>query len=203
MIHQQIAQERRRLGLTQRKLAHLAGVTQAQLNRLETGKNVTLETVQKVVTVLPRLEYRLVDAGVSEAAEAIHEATASLVQMVRTKRPSGATDERSGGKQPGGIKGSADLVRSALGPPADVPSDRKQQDDLQRFADLVRKALGPPADVTSDRKQQDDLQRFADLVRKALGPPADVASDRKQQDDLQRFADLVRKASLPDESDGR
>ncbi|HEX6098211.1 MAG TPA: helix-turn-helix transcriptional regulator [Thermoanaerobaculia bacterium] len=56
MLHHQIRQARIDHGLSQAELARLAGVPRERLRQLEAGGNVTLETLQKVLSQLPDLQ---------------------------------------------------------------------------------------------------------------------------------------------------
>jgi transcriptional regulator with XRE-family HTH domain len=55
MLHEQIRAARLRAGLTQVKLAKLAGVPRSQLRKFEEGGNITLNTLRKIVAQLPDL----------------------------------------------------------------------------------------------------------------------------------------------------
>lgn len=56
MLHEQIREARIKAGLTQVKLARLAGVPRSQLRKFEEGGNITLSTLRKIVAQLPDLE---------------------------------------------------------------------------------------------------------------------------------------------------
>lgn len=56
MLQNEIRQARIDLGLSQAELARVAGVPRERLRQLETGGNVTLETLQKVLAQLPNLK---------------------------------------------------------------------------------------------------------------------------------------------------
>ena len=55
MIQHSVRQARVDLGLSQVQLAEMAGVPRDRLRALENGGNVTLETLEKIVTHLPNL----------------------------------------------------------------------------------------------------------------------------------------------------
>jgi DNA-binding XRE family transcriptional regulator len=57
----EVREARLTAGLTQDALARLAGVQRKQVIALETGKNVTLATVERIVSKLPLLEH--IDVG--------------------------------------------------------------------------------------------------------------------------------------------
>jgi transcriptional regulator with XRE-family HTH domain len=56
MLHEQIREARIKAGLTQVKLAKLAGVPRSQLRKFEEGGNITLSTLRKIVAQLPDLQ---------------------------------------------------------------------------------------------------------------------------------------------------
>jgi transcriptional regulator with XRE-family HTH domain len=56
MLHEQIREARIKAGLTQVKLAKLAGVPRSQLRKFEEGGNITLSTLRKIVAQLPGLQ---------------------------------------------------------------------------------------------------------------------------------------------------
>jgi len=55
-LHEAIKKARKELGMSQQKLADLAGIERKQLSILESGGNVTLATVRKVVAHLPNMQ---------------------------------------------------------------------------------------------------------------------------------------------------
>lgn len=55
-LHEAVKKARKELGLTQAKLAELAGIERKQLSVLENGGNVTLSTVRKVIAHLPNMQ---------------------------------------------------------------------------------------------------------------------------------------------------
>ena len=55
-LHEAIKKARKELKMSQQKLADLAGIERKQLSILETGGNVTLATVRKIVAHLPNME---------------------------------------------------------------------------------------------------------------------------------------------------
>ena len=52
MLHLDLRDARQRQGISQRELAERAGVPRSQLQILEAGGNVTLETLRKIVEAL-------------------------------------------------------------------------------------------------------------------------------------------------------
>jgi|SRR6185436_285319 len=55
-LHEEIRRARKDLDLTQGQLAALAGIQRRQLSTLENGGNVTLNTLRRVLAVLPNLQ---------------------------------------------------------------------------------------------------------------------------------------------------
>ena len=62
LLHEAVRKARQELGLSQKKLAEQAGIQRRQLATLESGGNVTLATVRKVIAHLPNLETFTLDA---------------------------------------------------------------------------------------------------------------------------------------------
>jgi predicted transcriptional regulator len=56
LLHEAVKKARRDLNLSQKKLAELAGIQRRQLATLESGGNITLATLRKVLAHLPNLE---------------------------------------------------------------------------------------------------------------------------------------------------
>lgn len=61
LIPQQLRQAREEAGLSQAQLAARTGLSRNQIVRAETGQNITMETLQKIVTHLPVDELTLMD----------------------------------------------------------------------------------------------------------------------------------------------
>lgn len=64
LLHEAIREARKQAGLSQKRLAELAGIQRRQLATLEQGGNVTLSTIRKVIAQLPNLQSFTLD-GVS------------------------------------------------------------------------------------------------------------------------------------------
>jgi transcriptional regulator with XRE-family HTH domain len=54
-LHEEIRRARKDMGLTQGELADLVGIQRRQVSTLERGGNVTLNTLKRVLAVLPNL----------------------------------------------------------------------------------------------------------------------------------------------------
>lgn len=55
MLHDEVKQARLAAGLSQMELARRAGVQRKQVQQLESGANVTLETIRQILPALPNL----------------------------------------------------------------------------------------------------------------------------------------------------
>ena len=55
-LHEEIRRARKELGLSQARVAELCGIQRRQLSTLEAGGNVTLNTLRKVIGLLPNLQ---------------------------------------------------------------------------------------------------------------------------------------------------
>ncbi len=55
-LHEAIVEARKELGMSQQKLADLAGIERKQLSILENGGSVTLRTIRKVLAHLPNIQ---------------------------------------------------------------------------------------------------------------------------------------------------
>lgn len=62
LLHEAVLKARTDLGLSQKKLAELAGIQRKQLATLEKGGNITLATLRKILAHLPNLETFALDA---------------------------------------------------------------------------------------------------------------------------------------------
>ena len=62
LLHEAVREARKAAGLSQKRLAELAGIQRRQLATLESGGNVTLNTIRKVIAQLPNLETFTIDS---------------------------------------------------------------------------------------------------------------------------------------------
>ena len=62
LLHEAVKKARKDLKLSQKRLAELAGIQRRQLATLESGGNITLATLRKVLVHLPNLETFTLDA---------------------------------------------------------------------------------------------------------------------------------------------
>jgi len=105
LLHDAVKAARKDLGLTQKKLADLAGIQRRQLATLESGGNITLATLRKVLAQLPNLESFTLDvvaatvrrdvppseqqAAVAKAIELMQSALMGLTAATREGRSVG------------------------------------------------------------------------------------------------------------------
>ena len=68
LLPEAVRQARKELGLSQQKLADAAGIQRRQLATLESGRNVTLSTVRKVLAQLPNLRSFTLDGVTVDVA---------------------------------------------------------------------------------------------------------------------------------------
>ena len=61
MLHEQLRRAREQAGLSQARLAALAGIPRNQIVRAEKGDNITLDTLRKIAAHLPITELTLLD----------------------------------------------------------------------------------------------------------------------------------------------
>ena len=80
-LNDAVKKARKELGLSQQKLAEMAGIQRRQLATLESGGNVTLATVRKVIAQLPNLQSFAVDAVQISPGRAAKAFTDSLVSL--------------------------------------------------------------------------------------------------------------------------
>jgi transcriptional regulator with XRE-family HTH domain len=111
MLHDEVRAAREALGMSQRKLAELAGIPRSQLSAFEAhGTNITLETLRKLVTVLPNvtqlsLGVRDVQVNAALSGAAMQHALTDLRRATDTilalagRGPAGATEFREGGTE--------------------------------------------------------------------------------------------------------
>jgi transcriptional regulator with XRE-family HTH domain len=158
MIHLQVIAARQNRSISQRQLAILAGIPRSQLMRLESGENVTLETLQRVLTQLPELELQLMPKGIREAAEEAQAAIARLVALVGSAPPVTAPTpaprpfawEEPGDEARGDIERFIALVKTGRLPDAapaaarnavDAPSEVTEATGLDPVIETIRRAL--------------------------------------------------------------
>src|SRR5688572_15780086 len=87
LLHEAVQKARTDLGLSQKKLAELAGIQRKQLATLEKGGNITLATLRKVLVHLPNLETFQLDAVTTTVRrevppqEAVENVRSALTQL--------------------------------------------------------------------------------------------------------------------------
>lgn len=92
LLHEAVLKARTDLGLSQKKLAELAGIQRKQLATLEKGGNITLATLRKVLVHLPNLETFQLDAVTTTVRrevppqEAVENVRSALTQLGEAMR---------------------------------------------------------------------------------------------------------------------
>ncbi len=83
MIHQKVREERERLGISQSALARSTGVPRSQIVLFESGGNVTLSTLDRILAEIPTLRHEVsrTDLDLDTAREAAAELQALAEQM--------------------------------------------------------------------------------------------------------------------------
>ena len=83
MIHQKVREERERLGISQSALARATGVPRSQIVLFESGGNVTLSTLDRILAEIPTLRHDVfrTDLNFDAAREAAAELQALAEQM--------------------------------------------------------------------------------------------------------------------------
>ena len=61
LLHEQLRQAREEAGLSQARLSELTGLSRNQIVRAESGENITLDTLRKIVVCLPLDELTLLE----------------------------------------------------------------------------------------------------------------------------------------------
>ena len=106
MLHEQVREARIARGLSQVKLAQLAGVPRSQLRNFENGEGITLTTFLKIIAQLPNLErlalgpteLQLQNVDVEELRAMLTEliaAAAGVLAVLQTAVPRSAPDTAS------------------------------------------------------------------------------------------------------------
>ena len=121
-LNEAVRQARIDLGLSQKKLAEMAGVQRRQLATLETGGNVTLKTLRKVLLHLPNLTNFSIDsadgavergsAQPSQKSKAFLLGT-DLILMVHQVLHAVNAGKRAG-RELNALRRAADVLRTAL-----------------------------------------------------------------------------------------
>ena len=92
LLHEAVQKARTDLGLSQKKLAELAGIQRKQLATLEKGGNITLATLRKILAHLPNLETFNFDVATATVrrnvppAEAVQTIQSAVGQLGETMR---------------------------------------------------------------------------------------------------------------------
>lgn len=122
-MHEDIVKARQQLQMSQAELARKAGVARARLRDLEEGRNVTLDTVRRVVAQLPNLAFNLQWAVPAPGKEA--EIQQALQEI---------------------IDGATRLLRLFEAPPLPASAGDPRNERLRRLAEIIDSGGRPPLD---------------------------------------------------------
>lgn len=158
LLHEAVKKARKDLHLSQKSLAELAGIQRKQLATLETGGNITLATLRKVLVHLPNLETFSLDA-----------VTATVRRQVPPEEQFQA------------VKTAFDLLGEALQSLATKVNEGQEPDEsdveaLRRVTDTFEKGLGYDDDDLRRKHEQEDAEQEKTLAAYRGGAAAAFAS---------------------------
>lgn len=167
LLNEAVQKARKDLGLSQKRLSELAGIQRRQLATLESGGNVTLATVRKVIAHLPNLEGFTLDGVpatvkreasreerakvVASAMQILQTALHSLVDAVAEGRPLVEAEQ--------GFKEVNEMLRKELGRSPEEDARRRQQHMEQVVAAGPMTAEGLAALAKSGLMQLEELKQ--------------------------------------------
>ncbi|HEV7239174.1 MAG TPA: helix-turn-helix domain-containing protein [Thermoanaerobaculia bacterium] len=149
LLNEAVQKARKDLGLSQKKLAELAGIQRKQLATLEAGGNVTLATLRKVLAHLPNLETFTLDAVTATVRREVppeeqRKAVESAMRMLGTALHS-LVDALAEGKLPDegkeGLKQANEILYQGLG---------YSLEDLERDRQKLSAELTPQEPLTKE-----------------------------------------------------
>ena len=158
LLHEAVKKARKDLKLSQKSLAELAGIQRKQLATLETGGNITLATLRKVLVHLPNLETFSLDA-----------VSATVLRHVPPEEQFRA------------VKTAFDLLGDALRDFVTKVNDGQQPDEsdveaFRRVTDTFEKGLGYDDEDLRRRREQEAAERERHLAAYRGGAAAAFAS---------------------------
>jgi transcriptional regulator with XRE-family HTH domain len=171
LLHEAVKKARKDLGLSQDKLSELAGIQRRQLAKLESGGNITLATLRKVLAQLPNLETFTMDA-----------VTATVRHYVPPEEKQKAVDT------------AMDLLTTALRSLVAVLQDGAAPDEsamkgLQQANEILHRGLGYSPEDAERRRQQMLAEATApetgleeEAAAEALAAFLDVAQNEVEAD---------------------
>lgn len=161
LLHEAVKKARMDLKLSQKRLSEMAGIQRRQLATLESGGNITLATLRKVLVHLPNLETFTLDA-----------VTATVRRQVTAEERNKA------------VEASMALLATAVRSLADALTHGQKPDaqamrDLRRANEVLYEGLGySPEDLERNRRElaeqrESNAERAAETVAALLeaAPP--------------------------------
>ena len=160
LLHEAVKKARKELGLSQDKLAELAGIQRRQLATLEAGGNVTLATLRKILAQLPNLATFTLDTVTATVARDVPPAEAAQ-----------------------SVQSALRLMGTALNSLIDtlgkgLPPDEQARQQIQEMNEILNRAQGytpedlarrraqaPPPDVAP--KTEEELKEFFAAIKEA------------------------------------
>jgi transcriptional regulator with XRE-family HTH domain len=158
LLHEAVKKARKDLRLSQKSLAEMAGIQRKQLATLETGGNITLATLRKVLVHLPNLETFSLDA-----------VSATVLRQVPPEEQFQA------------VKTAFDLLGDAIRDLVTKVNDGQLPDEsnleaLRRATDTFEKGLGYDDEDLRRKREQEDAERERRLAAYRGGAAAAFAS---------------------------
>jgi transcriptional regulator with XRE-family HTH domain len=149
LLHEAVKKARMDLKLSQKKLSEMAGIQRRQLATLESGGNITLATLRKVLVHLPNLETFTLDA-----------VTATVRRQV--------TDE----EKHQAVEASMALLATAVRSLADALAHGQKPDaqamrDLRRANEVLYEGLGYSTEDLERNRRELAAQRESNAERAA------------------------------------
>ena len=119
MLHDDVRQARIDHGLSQLKLARQAGIPRSQLVKFENGGNVTLETLRKILSQLPKLrsirieavELQLEQVDIPALRTGLADLVAAATNMLNVLDRNSTQTAAGATRYDGGLAASAELTR--------------------------------------------------------------------------------------------
>jgi transcriptional regulator with XRE-family HTH domain len=196
LLHEAVQAARKDLRMSQKRLAELAGIQRRQLATLESGGNITLATLRKVLAHLPNLETFTIDAVTATVRRNVsppeqEEVVAEAIQVMQTALL-GLAEALNAGRKPGEremrvFEQANEVMYSGLGYTAD---------DIRREYERIRKhhlthpelATGPAADlvaaVETAAEDVDLAEAEAELAAlEGTGEEGDAAAEESGAED--------------------
>lgn len=150
LLHEAVKKARKELGLSQDKLAELAGIQRRQLATLEAGGNVTLATLRKILAQLPNLATFTLDTVTATVARDVPPAEAAQ-----------------------SVQSALRLMGTALNSLIDtlgkgLPPDEQARQQIQEMNEILNRAQGYTPEDLARRREQAPLPDVAPKTEEEL-----------------------------------